>query len=123
MRRGYSPKQRLDSLPTDRVPLNLERRDCIIPVLRALQQVYSKADTMAAVMKIIKHDINADTRSDYGRTGMDYWHLMVLAGVRLGCKRRPDAASQFVDCVSAQVLQCKKLPASAFVLHTRGRSV
>lgn len=29
--------------------------------------------------------MNADTRRDRGRTGMDYWHIMVLASVRLGC--------------------------------------
>ena len=85
MRKGYSTQLRLDSLPIDRVPLNLECRDRIIPVLRALQQVYSKTDTMAAVMNLIEDDVNADTRSDCGRTGMDYWHIMVLAGVRLGC--------------------------------------
>ena len=85
MRKGYSTQLRLDSLPIDRVPLNLECRDRIIPVLRALQQVYAKTDTMAAVMNLIEDDVNADTRSDCGRTGMDYWHIMVLAGVRLGC--------------------------------------
>ncbi len=85
MRKGYSTQLRLDSLPIHRVPLNLECRDRIVPVLRALQQVYSNAETTAAVMKLIEADVNADTRSDCGRTGMDYWHIMVLAGVRLGC--------------------------------------
>ncbi len=43
------------------------------------------AETMAAVVKLIEEDFNADTRSGCGRTGMDYRHIMVLAGVRLGC--------------------------------------
>ncbi len=85
MRKGYSNQRRLDSPPIDRVPLNLECRDRIIPILRALQHVYSKAETTAAILKLIEDDVNADTRTDCGRTGMDYGHIMVLAGVRLGC--------------------------------------
>ncbi len=85
MRKGYSNQRRLDSLPIDCVPLNLECRDRIIPILRALQHVYSNAEATAATMKLIEDDVNADTRTDCGRTGMDYWHIMVLASVRLGC--------------------------------------
>ena len=85
MRKGYSNQLRLDSQAVDRVPLNLECRDRIIPILRALQKVYSKAETTAAIMKLIEGDVNADTRKNCGRTGMDYWHIMVLISVRLGC--------------------------------------
>ena len=85
MRKGYSTQLRLDSLPIDQVPLNLECRSRIVPILRAVQQVYSKADVTAAIMKLIEADVNLDTRKDCGRTGMDYWHIMVLASVRLGC--------------------------------------
>ena len=41
MRKAYSKQRQLDSVPIDQVELNLECRDSIIPVLRALQQVYS----------------------------------------------------------------------------------
>lgn len=85
MRKGYSTQLRLDSLPIDQVPLNLECRSRIVPILRAVQQVYSKADVTATIMKLIEADVNLDTRKDCGRTGMDYWHIMVLASVRLGC--------------------------------------
>ena len=36
-------------------------------------------------MQLIEDDVNRDTRKDCGRKGMDYWHIMVLASVRLGC--------------------------------------
>ena len=85
MRKGYSTQLRLDSLPIDQVLLNLECRDRIVPILRALQQVYSKADVTARILKLVEDDVNPDTRKDCGRTGMDYWHIMVLASVRLGC--------------------------------------
>ena len=85
MRKGYSTQLRLDSLPIDQVPLNLECRSRIVSILRAVQQVYSKAEVTATIMKLIEADVNLDTRKDCGRTGMDYWHIMVLASVRLGC--------------------------------------
>ncbi len=66
MRKGYSTQLRLDSLPIDRVPLNLECRDRIIPILRALQQVYSQAKKTGAIMKLIVGNMNGDTRADCG---------------------------------------------------------
>ena len=30
-------------------------------------------------------DVNGDSRRDCGREGMDYWQIVVLASVRLGC--------------------------------------
>jgi len=41
MRKAYSKQRRLDSVPINQVELNLDCRDSIIPVLRALQHVYS----------------------------------------------------------------------------------
>lgn len=85
MRKGYSRQLRLDSLPIDQVPLNYECRDRIIPILRALQKVYSKQDVTAAIMKHIENDVNGESRKDCGRNGMDYWQILVLMSVRLGC--------------------------------------
>jgi transposase, IS5 family len=85
MRKGYSTQLRLDSLPIEQVPLNLECRSRVVPILRALQQVYSKAEVTDRIMQLIEADVNRDTRKDCGRKGMDYWHIMVLASVRLGC--------------------------------------
>ncbi len=85
MRKGYSTQLRLDSLPIEQVPLNLDCRSRIVPILRALQQVYSKAEVTARIMQLIEADVNRDSRKDCGRKGMDYWHIMVLASLRLGC--------------------------------------
>ena len=85
MRKAYSKQRQLDSVPIDQVELNLECRDSIIPVLRALQQVYSDWALTEKVLDLIGQDVNGDSRTDCGREGMDYWHLLVLASVRLGC--------------------------------------
>ena len=85
MRKAYSKQRRLDIVPIDLVPLNLDCRDSIIPVLRALQHVYSDWSLTKKVLDLIGQDVNGNSRTDCGREGMDYWHLLVLASVRLGC--------------------------------------
>lgn len=85
MRKGYSNQLRLDSVPIEQVQLNLESRDRIVPVLRSLQQAYRNRELRDRILGLIAADINSSTRTDTGRTGMDYWHLVVLAAVRLGC--------------------------------------
>ena len=85
MRKSYSTQLRLDSPPIDQVQLNFECRDSIVPVLRSLQHVYSKPDAAEKIMQLIGRDINGETSPKRGREGMDYWHILVLAGVRLGC--------------------------------------
>ena len=97
MRKGYSTQLRFDSLPIDLVPLNSECRDRLIPILRALQKVYSKPEVIAAILKLIEGDVNADTRKDCGRTGMDYWHIMVLISVRLGCNLTYDQLQDLAE--------------------------
>ena len=36
-------------------------------------------------MQLIGRDINGKSSAKRDREGMDYWHILVLAGVRLGC--------------------------------------
>jgi hypothetical protein len=85
MRKSYSNQLRLDSPPIDQVQLNFECRDAIVPVLRSLQHVYSRPDAIEKIMQLIGRDINGQTSAKRGREGMDYWRILVLAGVRLGC--------------------------------------
>ena len=44
MRRSWSTQQRMDCTPIEQVVLNYECRDEIIPILAALQYIYSKPD-------------------------------------------------------------------------------
>ena len=111
MRKGYSTQLRLDSLPIHQVPLNLECRHRIVPILRAVQQVYSRADVTAAIMKLIEADVNLGTRKDYSRTGMDDWHIMVLASVRLGCNFTYDQLHDLAE-------NHGRLRADSFVMQT-----
>ena len=97
MRKAYSNQLRLDTVPIRNVELNLQYRDRIVPVLRALQGVYSDSILTDRILGLIAADINAGSRTDTGRTGMDYWHICVLAAVRLGCDYTYDQLQNFAE--------------------------
>ena len=81
----YQQQQRFDCSPIANVQLNLECRDEIIPILFGLQFLYTDPKLRRKVVQLVAADINDDTRRDVGRPGMDDWHVVVLAAVRLGC--------------------------------------
>ena len=85
MRKAYSPQRRFDCSPIAEVPLNLECRDEIIPVLAALQHVYRDSQLRRSITKLVAQDLNPETCRDVGRPGLDDWQVFVLAAVRLGC--------------------------------------
>jgi hypothetical protein len=97
MRKAYSPQLRLDSIPVEKVELNLECRDSIIAVLKALQHVYCNSQLTDRILELIGNDISKDVRTDTGRKGMDYWHLCVLVAVRLGCDYTYDQLADLAE--------------------------
>ena len=84
MRLAY-PHQRLDCLPISEVKLNLNCRDEIVPILRALQQVYGDAELRGELLRLVSTDVNQNTSRKRGRRGLNYWEIVVLAAARLGC--------------------------------------
>ena len=85
MRKAFSDQQRLDCRSVLGVELNLNCRDEIVPILRALQHVYSQPKLRKEFFDLIRQDVNRDASPELGRQGMDYWQILVLAAVRLGC--------------------------------------
>src|SRR5271166_3473146 len=85
MRLAIQEQPRLDCPPVAAVPLNLNCRDEIIPILRALQHVYGQARWRQEILDLVGKDVNEDRRPDRGREGLSYWTIIVLAAVRLGC--------------------------------------
>jgi transposase, IS5 family len=85
MRVAFQEQPRLDCPPVDAVPLNLNCRDEIIPILRALQHVYGQVQLRREILELVGKDVNAGSSPDHGREGLSYWTIMVLAAVRLGC--------------------------------------
>jgi len=85
MRKAFSPQQRLDCCTIPEVELNLNCRDEIIPILAGLQHIYSQPRLRDEILGLVARDVNEHSRSDRGREGLDYWHIIVLAAIRLGC--------------------------------------
>lgn len=85
MRKAYSTQTRLDCQTVLDVQLNLDCRDELIPILVALQHVYGQPELRDSVLDLIKLDVVGKARDDRGREGLDYWQILVLAAVRLGC--------------------------------------
>ena len=85
MRRRFSIQGRLDAGSIANLQLNFEGRDEIIPILSALQYVFSETKLRSKLADLVAADINQDSRRDRGRDGFDYWQIVVLAAVRLGC--------------------------------------
>jgi IS5 family transposase len=85
MRLAIQEQPRLDCPPVDAVTLNVNCRDEIIPILRALQHVYGQAQVRQEILDLVGADVNGDSSPDRGREGLSYWTIMVLAAVRLGC--------------------------------------
>jgi transposase, IS5 family len=85
MRKAFSQQRRFDCSAIHELPLNLECRAEIIPILRALQHIYSSPQLRDRVLGLVARDVNQDSRPDRGREGFDYWQILVLAAVRLGC--------------------------------------
>src|SRR6516164_4788506 len=79
------PQQRLDCFPIAQVKLNLECRDEIVPILRALQHVYEDAAVRRELLQLVGKDVNQGTSRKHGRRGLNYWEIVVLAAARLGC--------------------------------------
>ena len=84
MRKAFSPQQRFDCDRIPEVELNLNCRDEIIPILAGLQHIYSQPRLRDEILELVARDVNEHSRSDRGRQGLDYWHIIVLAAIRLG---------------------------------------
>jgi IS5 family transposase len=85
MRTAFSAQRRLDCQSVPKVALNFNCRDEIVPILRALQYIYEQPATRKQILDAIGEDVNRSTDPKRGRQGMDYWEILVLAAVRLGC--------------------------------------
>lgn len=78
MRRRFFIQGRLDGGSIASLQLNVEGRDEIIPILSALQYVFSETKLRSNLVDLVEADINEDSRRDLGRDGFAYWQIVVL---------------------------------------------
>jgi hypothetical protein len=63
------PQERLDCVPISEVKLNLNCRDEIVPILRALQHVYGDAELRREVVSLVGKDVNKGTSGSVADAG------------------------------------------------------
>jgi len=97
MRKPFEPQLRLDQTPIEDVLLNTNCRDEIIPILRALQHIYSQVEVRDAILADVASDVNGSCSAKLGREGMTYWQILVLAAVRLGCNLNYDKLQDLAE--------------------------
>ena len=97
MRRPFDPQLRFDCPGIPDVPLNTECRDEIIPILRALQHLYARPELRDELLDTVAQDVNGTARADLGRPGMEYWSILVLGAVRLGCNLNYDRLQNLAE--------------------------
>ena len=85
MRKAFDRQRRLDCPSVDNVSLNLDCRNETVPILRALQHIYSTPQVRDSILKAIARDVNGKSSAKHGRPGLSYWEILVLAAARLGC--------------------------------------
>ena len=73
------------------IEYDLNSRHEIIPILMGLQHIYKHPRTLKKILKLIEQDISGDVQTDKGAPGLDYWEILVLTAVRLGCDLDFDA--------------------------------
>ncbi len=84
MRKRFESQIRLGCLPIQEVEFgaeSLKSRDELPPTLMALHHIFMTPDLNERIFWVLEQAIGKDKKAT-GRTGMDYWHLLVFAIVR-----------------------------------------
>lgn len=97
MRQSFSRQGRLDCKSIKKVDFNFGSRHELVPILRSLQHIYSQPALRDGILELVAEDVNRESRDDCGRPGMDYWQILVLSGVRLGCNLDYDALQDLAE--------------------------
>ena len=97
MRIPFDPQLRLDCTPVLDVRLNTACRDEIIPILTALQHIYAQPELRDSLLDAVAQDVNGISSADRGRPGMQYWSILVLGAVRLGCNLNYDRLQNLAE--------------------------
>lgn len=97
MRKAFEPKSSTENIPIPEIQFDMNCRHEIIPILVALQHLYSNLAAFEEICELIKKDILGDKNEFLGSRGLDYWEILVLAAVRLGCNLDYDALQDLAN--------------------------
>jgi len=83
MRQSYPAQSDLQITPIEKIRLPLKSRDELPPILAGLQWIWMHPTLKAEIFALLEAKILAGKQAT-GRTGMDFWQILVLGVVRLG---------------------------------------
>lgn len=98
MRANYDFQMTFGMVLIDDIEFDIFSRHEITPVLMSLQHLYvHEKESLKEILSFIKSDINSDESDKLGCSGLNYWEVLVLASVRLGCDLDFDALQDLAD--------------------------
>ena len=90
MRQRFEQQIQIGGIAINDVEITLKSRDELPPTLKALQYIFITADLNEKIFSVLEAKICAGKKKT-GRTGMDLWHILVLAVVRHATSANWDA--------------------------------
>jgi IS5 family transposase len=97
MREAFRSQLSLGFVNISEIVLNIKSRHELVPILKALQHVYSNQEEYEKILSLIRADILEGKSADWGKKGMRFWEILVLAAVRLGCNLDYDALEDLAN--------------------------
>ena len=83
MRQAFKSKLQSGEVRIPDIDFDLDSRDDIPHVLRGLQELYANPELRDEALKLLDECLPKDVDRDTGRTGMDFWTILVLGVLRL----------------------------------------
>lgn len=94
MRSLFKPQMTIGTIPMDEIEFDVFSRHELVPILMALQYLYTqKQHIVRQILEIIENDLVDGKKLKHGREGLNAWEILVLAACRLGCNLDYDALS------------------------------
>jgi IS5 family transposase len=91
MRKPFERQIAIGTVPMRQISFDIYCRHELVPILMALKHIYSHKPVFDEILDLIKNDVIGDRNDKLGCSGMNYWDILVLAAVRLGCNLDYDA--------------------------------
>jgi len=85
VRKTYQQQLHFAQRPIEKIQLDSKSRFEIVPILAALQHIYSQTNLRDEILQMIEKDLLKNVSSQRGRKGMNTWQVFVLAVIRQGC--------------------------------------
>ena len=82
MRYSINPQQHFGQVFIKDIVLDLESRDDLVPVLLGIQLLHANAAFMAALLELLRLEVQPHVDKGQGRPGMDLWAILVLGLVK-----------------------------------------